>query len=792
MKRLASFVFCTMVICSANAENWIVFPSHAVEDAVNTMVAPENRQNVADEYETQMNPDNGQISTSGIYSVCAAAGWNISNSDGYYMCRGFVDKIAELSDMSGGASRICAQNNGILMVTPDGNGYECIGRDGKPLVYARACRGADGECVRVFKNLRTQVPNAKAFIYQYGELTNTIFTCSNEIVEINTIGSDYIKCSAGGKAYEFEFDTLNQSYNQRMVDSENAMMCEMFGGTESGGDEYWYNCDLMSSQCDKLSDFANEIGHHAMYQGYCRLGADVNMESTVFLNHIDGVDSYAFYNVSIRSGIAKPIVEQYLKSIFPNESGIICEPDIVELNDPTSLDTNWIMQCTVGTQQVDFVFDDLSESLEMAAGAGLEEMQCIINGGNYDGKFCRWLNQDDCNALNNEFENIARWDEKAGACVMSDSAKYEAFKNGVMAIGGTVVGVAVTVASGGSALVVFAIVATDVVFEGAFALFQRLQETNPQHRAVQFIKETKDCHDSTCASKAITNHFVRLDEIMDNLSTDMQNAIMDHFEYLSSLLTEEEFNNAMNASGLKFEDYVYNTSGITLAMAALFVNPDQAIVKGMARAPKIAGRLARWANKFLSKANKFKLMNVVKEVEGVNVYKMLNLETGYASYLKYTDIDELNYTLKASNFKPSSNKPILHMVSVNTTNQKDLANIVKANNLQPKKADQVYLMTNEVPDGTTPFLLKEGVGTHFLNGKGITKSEADQLIREIGEMNDAGIYHGDINSNIFISRDASGNLQAYLIDFQAWSREGRIDDVADIRDILYKAVSKGL
>ena len=325
---------------SARAESWMLFSAAAVEDSINTMVEPEYRAATADEYEKQMDSTNGKITASGILSVCATAGWAINTDEGFYFCRGFVDNIAELSGVSSNAAKQCRQMNGIRTVLDDGSN-QCIGRDGTVLVYSNACRGGDGECVEFFADLRTQVPNALEFIYEYGKSNNLKFTCSNEIVDIHKIGSDYIKCSANKTAYEFKFDTLNQSYNRRMVDSENAALCKMFGGTVAGTDDYWTLCDMERAGCDKLAAFAPTIGHSAMYQGSCRISRTVNTRDNIFLNHIDGVDSYVFYDVKIRSGVAKPMLEQYLTSIFPDEEYITCDSDIVELNDPTSLGTNW-------------------------------------------------------------------------------------------------------------------------------------------------------------------------------------------------------------------------------------------------------------------------------------------------------------------------------------------------------------------------------------------------------------------------------------------------------------------
>ena len=612
MKQFLVAFFIIISAGTAVADNYVIFKSEIVEKAINQLVASENRQRAADEYQNSMDQNSGKISVLGLYKVCIAAGFNVQTNDGYNLCRNFLNfMISETENMGFGTAsqKTCAnQFNGVWTINADGTMYECVGRDGYKLVYKKSCDGYGGECITVFADLQTQGSNGREFINAYGKLRGLNLTC-HSVIETrrgftSPLGQDYIKCSAGGKSYEFEFDDLNQTPGDTSAESENKAICELYGGKiVDTGDEYteklWQSCDVTSDLCNgAIHDLALRIGHTNMYQGYCRLSRNAETISVVKLKQIDGIDSRIFYNAGaqMRIDTAKPMVEEYLRTKFPNETYIVCNSAPTRFQDGFGIDIDYILSCTVGGKQVDFVFDDLSETSNMAANAGINAMQCIITGGNYDGKFCRWLNEDECNALNEEQQNVARWDEKAGACVMLDSSKYNAFKNGVMAIGGTVVGVAVTVATGGSALVVFAVVATDAAFEGAFAIFQRLQETNPQHRAVQFIKETQDCHDSACASKAITNHFVRLDEIMNDLNTDMQNAIMDHFDYLSGLLTEEEFNNALNASGLKIEDKVYNASASALFLIAIVGNPDKALTKALEKTPHLITKLDNWAN----------------------------------------------------------------------------------------------------------------------------------------------------------------------------------------------------
>lgn len=71
MKKYLTTFLMVAFSMPAVADNWIKFTSQAVENAINTLVAPENRQATADEYQKQMDKTTGKISVIGIYRVCA-------------------------------------------------------------------------------------------------------------------------------------------------------------------------------------------------------------------------------------------------------------------------------------------------------------------------------------------------------------------------------------------------------------------------------------------------------------------------------------------------------------------------------------------------------------------------------------------------------------------------------------------------------------------------------------------------------------------------------------------------
>ena len=756
MKRILFCVLLSFVTYSARAESWMLFSAAAVEDSINTMVEPEYRAATADEYEKQMDSTTGKITASGILSVCATAGWAINTDEGFYFCRGFVDNIAELSGVSSNAAKQCKQMNGIRTVLDDGSN-QCIGRDGTVLVYSNACRGGDGECVEFFADLRTQVPNALEFIYEYGKSNNLKFTCSNEIVDIHKIGSDYIKCSANKTAYEFKFDTLNQSYNRRMVDSENAALCKMFGGTVTGTDDYWTMCDMERTKCDKLATFAPTIGHSAMYQGSCRISRTVNTRDNIFLNHIDGVDSYVFYDVKIRSGVAKPMLEQYLTSIFPDEEYITCDSDIVELNDPTSLGTNWIMQCTVGTQQVDFIFDELATQSDAQTMTGMDIMQCIINGGTFNGETCRGLTATECDALDAKLrasgsENGAYYDDDMRACVLGNAmATYQRNVVAGYVIGAVVIvgGTVLTIASGGAAAPVVingvAMLAGDLAINYTIDANHRRLSEKAAKKFVNFVTDANACTTEQCALGVLEKHYATLSGVMSDLNTDDQAVVDETMDRLIGLIQTEfvacgkndagqtvyasPADCAMQQSHLKLMDYIDPVSEPVLIIGSILYNPGYVTSKFMKlkKVSKLA-KLDDTTDAAVVAGSKIKNPKQWKPGEDVAEYmdveklqsKFDDIDKRHAAYL-----DELNTQLQDAEIR-------LSQTPKKTDAQSETAKIVKGQ--IDKRIEQ--LVAQEMDDFEEYNRIKNEFA---LQRKKITSEHREELIEILKEKGTTGL-----------------------------------------------------
>lgn len=616
MKKTLIAFLCTLIALPAVADNYIKFKASAIEDTINTMVPESHRVAAADEYQKQMDQTTGKISVLGIYKVCAAAGFNINNTNGYNGCRLFINTIAEKSGFSSGSAtqQNCANKfNGIWALSPDGKQYQCVGKDGHKLVYHASCDGAGGDCIRDFSSLQTQEPNAREFIQAYGKQKNLKLTCWHTYETrrgiTSPLGQDYIKCSAGGRAYEFEFDDLIQDPGKTAIESENTTLCEMFGGKivkhpDSSIEKFWQSCEVSREICNgPLHNLAIKIGHNVMYQGYCRLSRTVKEISAVGLKTLPGVDSRVFYNTGaqMRAGMAKSQTEEYLRTKFPNETYINCDPNPKILNEGFGIDRDYVMTCTVGSKQVDFIFHDLTEGNDARAATGIDAMQCIISGGTFKGESCRGPTQAECDALDVALRakgssEGAKWDDDIRACIMGNAMKtYKRdvttgyIVGAVVIIGGTIAvigtgGAAAPAIVGGAEMLV-----TDLAINWAIDANHRRLSQGAATRFVNFVEDADKCTTEACALKVLQQHYATLSGVMNDLNKDDLAVVDTTMERLFGLIQTEfvacgkndmgqtvyanPADCAMQQSHLKLMDYIDPVSEPVLIIGSVVYNP---------------------------------------------------------------------------------------------------------------------------------------------------------------------------------------------------------------------------
>lgn len=656
MKKTLIAFLCTFIALPAMADNYIKFKASAIEDTINTMVPESHRASAADEYQKQMDSTTGKISVMGIYKVCAAAGFNINNTNGYNGCRLFINTIAEKSGFGSGSAN--QQNcktkfNGIWALSPDGKQYQCVGKDGHILVYHASCNGAGGTCIKDFASLQTQEPNAREFIQAYGQQKNLQFTCWYTFDESrwqlnNPIPQDYIRCSAGGRAYEFEFDDLIQDPGKTAVESENTALCEMFGGKivkhpDDIIEKYWQSCEVSREICNgPLDNLAVKIGHNVMYQGYCRLSRTVKETSVVGLKTLPGVDSRVFYNTGaqMRAGMAKEQTEEYLRTKFPNESYINCDPNPKILNEGFGIDRDYVMTCTVGSKQVDFIFHDLTEGNDARAATGMDAMQCIISGGTFKGESCRGPTQAECDALDAALRakgssEGAKWDDDIRACIMGNAMKtYKRdvttgyIVGAVVIVGGTIA----VIGTGGAALPAIVggteMLVTDLAINWLIDANHHRLSKGAAKRFVNFVEDADKCTTEACALKVLQSHYATLSGVMNDLNKDDLAVVDTTMERLFGLIQTEfvacgkndigqtvyanPADCAMQQSHLKIMDYIDPVSEPVLIIASIAYNPGYV------------------TNKFMKLKKVSKLAKLDDVADGINYDKKLR-----AAYQQY-------------------------------------------------------------------------------------------------------------------------------------------------------------
>ena len=650
MKRFLIAFFVVLVVNGAYAENYVIFKSDVVEKAINQLVASENRQSAADEYQKNMDQTNGKISVTGLYKVCIASGFNIQTTDGYNLCRNFLNFMISESDFGTGSvtQQSCINTlNGVWTLSSDGKKYQCVGRDGNLLNYRKSCRDGGGTCIKQFDNLKTQGAKGREFINAYGKLHGLNLTCHAN-ADISKLGQDYIMCSAGGNAYEFEFDSLNQSPNSTSSNSENTAICELYGGKiVNTGDKYtedtWQSCDISSELCKgAVSSLAQRTGHIVQYQGYCRLSRGIEEVSTIFLNQIDGIDSRIFYNAGLqmRMDTAKPMVEKYLRTKFPNKSYIVCGAAPKILNEGLGIDKDYVISCTVGSQQVDFVFDDLSETFDNDAATGKEAMQCIINGGTFKGETCRGPTKEECEKLDAVLRSKgsdkgARYDDEARACILGNAESTYKRDVAIGYIIGAVVivgGALVTIGTGGAAGPVVvngvAMLAGDIAINYAMDANHQRLTNKAAKKFVDFVTDADACTTEQCALEVLEKHYATLSGVMSDLNTDDQAVVDATIDRLIGLIQTEFVACGENAAGqtvyaspadcamqqshLKLMDYIDPVSEPVLIIGSIAYNPGYV------------------TNKFMKLKKVSKLAKLDDVADGINYDKKLR-----AAYQQY-------------------------------------------------------------------------------------------------------------------------------------------------------------
>ena len=508
------------------------------------------------------------------------ANWEITNAD---TCVDFCKKRAQEQNCQYQGATF---SNNICRCSPSKTS------DLPPLVYYQVCGNDQGKtdgdeiCVdEFFEDTRVQPNQAIALASEYARVKendeNIICNETPRNCRINIVtNGDCIQCTSRGaekKYYEFRFRRVDATGDANIQQSVLTSLCKLYdtnvsvgkagfipGNPITPGSAFCRTDD--STVCQKINDSAARFGYHAQmglvevsdrrsvtqqHDDVCVLLRSVT--SVDNLRTMDDIDPYYFKNQGIQlqlgTDIENRICTYVQNTIHPTAlTDCRCNDNTTPIRDVTSRLTvgpnDDVITCRINGQTVDFVFDDLSEASNINRRAGEQAMDCIVQGGTYDGKHCLHLNQEQCNALANanlqscpECRKV-KWNPDEEICELPNSESAQNLKRGLEITGQVALitgAAALTIVTGGGGAGIVVMVGLETV-GGAMSVVAM----DKQHEAAyDFLTESNRCKDPSCAEDLIKTNLQRLANLLKNFD-DVQIAAIDtELERLIELLPND-------------------------------------------------------------------------------------------------------------------------------------------------------------------------------------------------------------------------------------------------------------
>lgn len=805
------------------------------------------------EYNAQIKNAGGKdagVPAAGIWSVCKAIGWNSNTTEGKSKCNDFRNTLSKYASRQ--FSAVCGKDSYMVEL-------------------------GTGKCVDdVFSNkfiggVKVNMLIAPGLAKEYARVK---YNDNNLVCSKNPRKStldDFIQCISMDKnmAYEFKFDSITATNDAEINASTEAGVCKIYDikyspsgitldTAYSKGESWSAACETTDATvCNKINESMKRFGRSAKIgttgskgnqHSACIIKTDGVSPTT--LRTAFGIDNHAFKKGGIQLNATNAVKIQvcdYVRKTVTNPTitSCVCNDGFTQMYDFSSLitETDDVLTCTINGKPVDFVFDDLSEANKKVAAGGSQGMDCMAAGGTYSGQRCINLNAEQCNLLASaNIKNCpnckrVKFDPKTNSCVLpssADAANIQKNTNIALIVGGAVVGVGVTVMTGGAGAVV---VLTGIETVGA--AIELGAQLKIDAIADEFLVKSNQCKSESCARSLIKNNFQHLADSQNDFSAPEISAIDNEMARLANMIPEnDDFWADMALSGLSMADnqsgvfenwtpeQVWRAVGITLQMASVVTSvgkwvgtKTKTVVTKLSKSSEVlktktekvidvvehaTGRRTltakqlevrqRLTNKLTVTIPDF-LQNVknvqIIGTKGVRsgVYKFENMKTGRIYFLKYnTDTYEIERTLRAYEILSSSN--VTSGSRIIETDVDIIRAFAKANDINIPDGRIVFIMENALEESNMipAWDLISGNVESAMNQigkKAITIKEQELILEDIKRLNDAGIKHGDILQNMYIYRNSHGNIKVSLMDYESWGTRGYGNkDIEDVKSLL--------
>ncbi len=506
-----------------------------------------------------LNRNNGAgVNTRDLAATCVAAGWNLGRQSGIDKCSKFVAALVKASTTD--FYHVCKSG-----VTP-GN-------------------GGTGQCFKEeFKKVKVDMRSApylakKLVVNKTGDGV----MCAMEEKNWWTHNyDDYVPCTSvsKNKFYEVKFDSVREKNDKTRRDGIVRAVCDVLhnapftaGGCTGGGTNVsaqfvcWEpTCAAANADaCSKIDKDLHDFGFAAKWNDTkCEISFET-IRDTSGLKTAFGLDRFAFCrdiqiaaNASldsqieayVRSHVNVPVTSFSCVQSDVSYTGGGCTTKAGNIRDD-------VLKCFVNGQEVDFVFDDLSETRKKISDGGYQGISCIAADGSFDGKRCQSLNEQGCNIVKQQSASVCPdcktvyWDADKQVCVLPSAKAATNLQKGLEIAGYTglvVTAVALTVFSGGSASGVWVVVAnvgTGLTVAGGTMATASKVATEYFVYTDKFASDLNKCLNSTdvqCAKDMLQKNLQKMVSYEKNLTNAEKKTLDESFAKLfKKIPAEDEF-----------------------------------------------------------------------------------------------------------------------------------------------------------------------------------------------------------------------------------------------------------
>lgn len=547
MKKLIAIFACLFCLTPAVAETYLrVDSEHLYTIGKQYFPDEDNLTAMLSEYNAQLDATGNQgISAGGMWAVCVAGGLDIETAAGKQQCVAFTNALMMFADTEFYA--VCDEDE-----------FEKIPDSVKNISV----------CERDFFNwTNVQMASAVTLAQEYARIKhNDSVVCSTNYRKKGN--DDWVQCKSttSGAFYEFKFDDVRESVDNKIQKDISNALCRMYTGSKGlatgqlglfAGENTNACMNVDAATCEKINESAKLFGATATHNSFdeCEIRFRA-IEDADELRTACGIDNFEFCRgIQANTGLSMiDALKQYVgKKCETSPAMITCDSAFKTYRGPGCAVTTFspkddIITCYYNGQPIDFVFDDVNEAWKKYANSAEQAMMCINADGTFDGKNCVALGQAQCEELKAQNEvscpvcKDIYWDATNNLCVLPDSRSATRLQNGVKiaTVAGTVVvAVAATVLTAGTGAV--AIAGSVLVGVGGAGVITA-EAVMTYGIFDPFVKKAQQCfinNDAQCAEDLVINELNRMEGYKEELTDAQQRGLDDIFLRLIEMLPDD-------------------------------------------------------------------------------------------------------------------------------------------------------------------------------------------------------------------------------------------------------------